>query len=129
MSARTQSQSLLAHLLAQRLRTLRLRRGSSIEALAERLSPSEPEAMAARIRRLERYPTRPDLELVGRIARIHGVPVASLLAPSSLESACYVLLARAAPRERVAVWRWLERRSQPRRASDTRGPPVGPTLD
>lgn len=114
MSTRPYSRPLLAHVLAQRLRTLRLRHDLSIGALAERLSPSEPEAMAARIRRLERDPTRPDLELVGRIAQLHDVPVASLLAHSTLECACYVLLAQAPIRERVAVWRWLQTRLRQR---------------
>ncbi|HMM73439.1 MAG TPA: helix-turn-helix domain-containing protein [Rhodocyclaceae bacterium] len=112
MSTRTYSQALLAHLVAQRLQTLRRRRGLSIESLAGRLSPFEPEAMAARIRRLERTPTRPDLELVARIAGLYDVPVASLLAPTALESACYILLARLPIRQRVAVWRSLVRRYQ-----------------
>ncbi|KAA0218664.1 MAG: hypothetical protein DWB43_04485 [Lautropia sp.] len=110
MSTRPHSQGLLAHLVAHRLRDLRRRRGLSIESLAARLSPSEPESMTARIRRLEQSPTRPDLELVGRIARLHDVPVASLLAHSTLEFACYVLLAQAPIHERVAVWRWLQTR-------------------
>lgn len=120
MSTRPQSRALLAHLLAQRLRALRLQHGLSIDALAKRLSPSEPEAMAARIRRLERDPTRPDLQLVGRIARLHDVPAASLLAHSTLEFACYVLLAQAPIRERVAVWRWLQRRFQHRHPGKAR---------
>lgn len=110
MSAQLPSQTLLAHTIAQRLRALRERRNWTLEALATQLSPSEPEAMAARIRRLEHSPTRPDLHLVARLALIHDVPVAALVAYTSLEAACYVLLARAHVRNRVRAWRFLRER-------------------